>query len=100
MRKQQNESFEQWANSAREYEKNLAAKKIEQGQDPYIVLEEFAQRLLNKLLHPVYQQAQMDNKLDLDQEQDKRIYEETYLKNRKPVADQVDGNLFDNSREI
>ncbi len=96
MRKHKDENYEQWILSAQEYEQDLATKKLAQGQDPYSVMEEFAQRLIKKLLHPVYQQLQEENKTDVDAAQNKKIYEETYLKKTKPAADQVDGNLFDN----
>jgi glutamyl-tRNA reductase len=96
MRKHNDENYVEWILSAQEYEKDLAAKKLAQGQDPYSVMEEFSQRLIKKLLHPVYQQIQEENKIDIDTAQDRKIYEETYLKKTKPVADQVDGNLFDN----
>jgi hypothetical protein len=54
---------------------------------------------MEKALHPIFKTIRDNAKLNFDAEENRRSYEEKYLKNRTPVADHVDGNLFDNSEK-
>lgn len=95
MRPRENESYKDWVKRASMYEQGIAMQKIAEGHDPNIVLEDMSRRLMDKLLHPIYKEIQDSYKTDFDIEQSRRDYEEKYLNNRSPVADHVDGNLFD-----
>lgn len=99
MRPKEGESYESWLERARMYEHGVALQKIAQGEDPEKVLEEMSRRLVEKSLHPIYRAIQDSVISDFDPEESRKAYEEKYLKNRKPVADHVDGNLFDKTDE-
>jgi len=95
MKPKDGESYQDWIERARMYEHGVALQRIAQGQDPIKVMEDMSRRLMDKMLHPLYKAVSQSALTEFDAEQNRRNYEEHYLKNRKPVADHVDGNLFD-----
>ena len=55
-----------------------------------------ANRILEKLLHPLYGEIKAATAQNYDAEKSKSEYQEKYLKIRGgPVADQIDGEIFD-----
>lgn len=99
MKPKAGESYESWIERARLYEYGLAMQRIANCEDPDYVIQEMARRLMEKMLHPIYKEIRNASITDFDPEQDRRIYEERYLKNRALVPDQMDDNLFDNIEE-
>ena len=53
MRKDPNESMEQWAERVRKFELGYALQQIAKGQDINVVIEAMASRIQQKILHPV-----------------------------------------------
>ena len=53
MRQEENETYEQWLIRALIYEKHRALIDIAIGRDPNQVLEDFANRLTAKAIHPL-----------------------------------------------
>jgi glutamyl-tRNA reductase len=99
MSPKKDESFESWAERARLFETGWALQRIAKGDDPNIVLEDFARRLSEKIMHPLYKEIKDSIIQKFDPEKSRKDYEEKYLKNRQPVADHVDDELFDNSEK-
>jgi glutamyl-tRNA reductase len=95
MKPKEGESYEAWIERARMYEQGAAMQRIAKGDDPEKVLEDLSRRLMNKMLHPVLKSIRAMPGTPYDAEENRRSYEEKYLNNRSPVADHVDGNLFD-----
>jgi hypothetical protein len=50
---------------------------------------------VQKLLHPLYDEIRKSSNTTYDAEASRKDYYEKYLKNRDPVADHVEGQLFD-----
>lgn len=98
MRKRDEESYKSWADRVAMYEKGVALQKLAEGEPLEKVMEDMSRRITQKLLHPVIQVIKESNVKTYDIEASKKQYEESYLNIRKPVADHVDGNLFDNSK--
>jgi len=99
MKPREDESYESWIERARMYEHGVALQKIAQGEDLEQVMQEMSRRLMEKALHPIFKTIRDSAELNFDAKENRRSYEEKYLKNRAPVADHVDGNLFDNSEK-
>jgi glutamyl-tRNA reductase len=80
------------------YEKGVALQRIAEGEPLEKVMEDMSRRITQKLLHSVIKAVKDSSADSYSNEESKKQYEEAYLKNRVPVADHVDGNLFDNSK--
>jgi glutamyl-tRNA reductase len=88
------ESYESWVERVRMFEHGVALQDIAQGKDVDQVLERMSRRIMDKLLHPIYNSIRASIKTE-DQTISKKSYEEKYLKFNAPKADQVEGQLFD-----
>jgi glutamyl-tRNA reductase len=53
LKKDPNESMEQWADRVRKFELGYALQQIAKGQDVNLVMEAMAVRIQNKILHPI-----------------------------------------------
>lgn len=53
MRKNPNETMEDWAERVRRFELGYALQQIAKGQDINVVMEAMASRIQQKILHPV-----------------------------------------------
>lgn len=53
MKKDDNESLEEWAERVRIYELGHALQQVAKGQGVNVVMEAMAARMCNKVLHPV-----------------------------------------------
>jgi glutamyl-tRNA reductase len=96
MRPLPNESYEQWAERVNLFEKGRAMQRIAKGDDPEIVLEDMSRRIIDKLLHSIFTSIRESIKSDYDPAKNKAEYEKI-MQYHSPVADHVDGNLFDKS---
>lgn len=94
MRVREGESYESWCERVRMYEHGWAMQQIAEGKDPEKILEQMARRITDKLLHPIFTSLRNTSEV-YDVEAGRKAYEEKYLKNNAPKADQVDGQIFD-----
>jgi glutamyl-tRNA reductase len=53
LKKDPNESMEQWADRVRKFELGYALQQLAKGQDINLVMEAMAVRIQNKMLHPI-----------------------------------------------
>lgn len=90
------ESYDSWANRVAMYEKGVALQRLATGEPLEKVMEDMSKRITQKLLHPVMQEIKNSSVSTYDAEKSRKDYEDA-MKYHKPVADHVDGNLFDNS---
>ena len=96
MKKLERESYESWSNRVRMYEHGYAMQRMALGENVEKVLEDMANRILEKLLHPLYGEIKAATAQTYDAEKSKAEYQEKYLDIRGgPVADQIDGEIFD-----
>ena len=98
MRKNPDESYEAWADRAKMYEHGRALQRIAEGKPVEEVLEEMSRRLVQKLMHPIYDSIYNTAHVEYDIEASKKEYAEKYLNNQQPVADHVEGDIFDNRK--
>jgi glutamyl-tRNA reductase len=90
-----NESYEQWAQRVDMFERGRALQRIAQGESTELVMEEMGRRIMDKLLHPIFKALR---ETVTDTEYDPVKSREEYaakMRYHSPVADHVDGNLFD-----
>ncbi len=97
MKIREGESYEDWCNRVQMYEHGNAMMQIAQGKDIDQVMEQMSRRIVDKLMHPLYKEIKNSIVNTYDVEQCKQHYYDSFLKNRKPIADHVDGNTFDNT---
>ena len=97
MRKREDESYEAWCKRVEMYEHGWAMQRVAEGDPIEQVLEEMSRRLTQKLLHPIYDEIRKSSTAPYDAEAGRKEYEEKYLKDRAPVADHVEGQIFDKS---
>ena len=95
MRKREDETYEAWCKRVEMYEHGWAMQRIAEGDPIEQVLEEMSRRLTQKLLHPIYDEIRKASNTTYDADAGRKEYEEKYLKDRSPVADHVEGQLFD-----
>ena len=96
MRKNPDESYEAWADRAKMYEHGRALQRIAEGKPVEEVLEEMSRRLVQKLMHPIYDSIYNTVTTKIDMEASRKDYAEKYLNRQEPVADHVEGTIFDN----
>jgi glutamyl-tRNA reductase len=53
LKKDPNESMEQWADRVRKFELGYALQQLAKGQDINLVMEAMAVRIQSKMLHPI-----------------------------------------------
>lgn len=94
MRPHDGESYEQWIERVRIFEYGYALQQIAKGQDPIVVMEAMSARMMKKMLHPIMLAIKESTISNYDPVKSRLDYEEKYLKNRVPVADHVDGQIF------
>jgi len=93
MKYKEGESLESWAERVRKYEYGHALIKIANGEDPNEVMDRMSKNIQQKLLHPIYK-ALHNAPSKFDAEASRKHYEEI-MRDKGPVADQIEGNLFD-----
>ena len=95
MKMREGESYEDWCNRVQMYEHGWAMQRIAEGDSVEQVMEQMSKRIMQKLMHPIYSDIKNSVSKPYDLDQAKSEYAEKYLKNRTPVADHVDGQIFD-----
>ena len=83
------ESYQSWAERVRMFEHGRAMQRVAQGEDINVVMEDMARRIVDKMLHPIYQALHVVPEMDL--EESRRTYHET-MSRVGPKADHVDIN--------
>lgn len=83
MRKQKDETYQVWLERVNAQEYRIALNRISKGDDVELVVEEMSQRLLKKILHPLYE----------------NIVQSYYVDYNKKSSHINDG-FFDNNRKI
>ncbi|NBP00012.1 MAG: hypothetical protein EBU90_07750 [Proteobacteria bacterium] len=89
MKPQDIESLQLWLEEAREIELALAQNHLQQGKDPYEVLEKFSNRLVQKMLYPCFNLIKLNVVKDYDPQRSQREYKENYLDSVGPKSDHV-----------
>ena len=89
MRKNENESYENWLERIKLYEKGFALQRLAKGENIELVLEDFSKRLTNKIKHALFEMIKSNTSNNYDAEQSKKDYENIFLKNREFIADHV-----------
>ena len=89
MRKDKNETYQQWSERARIYEYGIALQKIAKGEDANIVLETMSKNLSTKLMHPYVKVLQESIESNYDPLESQKRYKENYLDKTKPIADHM-----------
>ena len=89
MRKNENESYEDWLERIDRFERGIALQRLAKGEDCDIVLEDFSKRLTNKIKHALFEIIKSNVSDNYDSEQSKKDYENSFLKNREFIADHV-----------
>lgn len=100
MRKLETETYQEWIERSRTYELEAAIKQLKRSENINDVMESLSQNLIKKIIHPLYKDLENNYYDSYNAETDKINYENNYLKNRIPVADHIDENIFDNSKDI
>jgi hypothetical protein len=77
------------------YEHGRSLQQIAEGEPIDKVLDEMSRRIMQKLLHPLYDEIRKTSNTSYDVAASRKDYEERYLKDHVPVADHVEGQLFD-----
>lgn len=98
VRRNDDESYEVWCKRVEMYEHGWAMQRIAEGVPVDQVLEKMSYRLLQKLMNPIYEQIRNTTHVEYDIEASKKEYAEKYLNNQQPVADHVEGDIFDNRK--
>ena len=89
MRKNENESYEDWLERIDQFERGVALQRLAKGEDRDIVLEDFSKRITNKIKHALFDVIKTNMVSNYDAEQSKKDYENIFLKNREFIADHV-----------
>jgi hypothetical protein len=95
VRKREDETYEAWCKRVEMYEHGCALQRIAEGDPIDTVLDEMSRRIMQKLLHPLYDEMRKSSYTIYDVAAGRKEYEEKYLKHNTPVADHVEGHLFD-----
>ncbi len=99
MKIKEGENYESWSERVRMYELGWALQRIAEGEPVEKVMDEMGKRVMQKLLHPIFKAIQSASVAEYDAEKSRKDYEEKYLKFRQPVADHVEGQIFDKDEE-
>ena len=89
MRKGENESYEDWFERIKLYERGLALQRLAKGEDADLVLEEFSKRITNKMKHALFEVIKNSITADFDIEKSRKDYENNFLNKRGLVADHI-----------
>ena len=58
LRSNPDESYESWVNRVEKHEIQIAAKRIEKGENIEMVVDEMSKNIIKKLLHPIFKNIQ------------------------------------------
>ena len=88
MRIQDGENYSEWLERVRLAELDLAKKALHNGSDINLVLEAMSERIVKKMLHPIFTDLR-NTQTPFDIQKHRSDYESA-MRNRKPVADHVE----------
>ena len=84
------ESFESWATRVKEFELDRARRRIANGEDVNLVLEETSRAITNKFLHPIINAIHdSTNNATYDNTASKQAYIDNYINKVGLKADHV-----------
>ena len=89
MRKNENESYEDWLERIDRFERGIALQRLAKGEDSDIVLEDFSKRITNKIKHALFEVIKNSMVDNFDVEKSRKDYENNFLSKREFVADHV-----------
>lgn len=93
MRPLPDEPYEDWCKRVAMYEHGSAMMQIAQGKDIDQVMESMSRRIMQKILHPIFQKINEASTSTYNAEESKARYKANYLdKNPQGVADHVESN--------
>ena len=90
MRKQTDETYEQWAERVQTYEYDLALAKIRKGVSIDEAMEWMSKNITQKMLHPIYESLRNIPADDAALALSKKHYEDTFINRVPKAADHVD----------
>ena len=93
-----NESYESWCKRVEMFEHGNAMMQLAQGRDVEKVMEEMSRRMMDKMMHPVYQAIRESSKNTYNSEESTARYKEKMAK-RGAIADHVTDETLDNPIE-
>ena len=80
------------------FEKGRALQRIARGEPIETVMDDMGRRIMEKLLHPIFKAIRESAVTEYDAVKSREEYYKK-MSYHAPVADHVDGQLFDNSKE-
>lgn len=89
MRPIQNELYEDWCQRSRQHELDRAIKLLNKDALVEEILDNMSQRLLNKLMDPLYEIILNEISVGYDTEKSQLEYKNSYLDKVDPVPDHV-----------
>ena len=89
MRKNENESYEDWLERIDRFERGVALQRLAKGEDCDIVLEDFSKRITNKIKHALFEVIKNSMVDNFDVEKSRKDYENNFLSKREFIADHV-----------
>jgi len=89
MRIKPGESMESWASRVEMFEKGKAMQRIASGDDPNEVMEEMSRRIMDKLLHPIFEVINKSINTKYDAVKSRQEYEKA-MHGVERAADHVD----------
>jgi len=89
MRPIQDELYENWCDRSRIFERNVAISRISQNENIKLVLEEMSNKLLSKMMHPLFEIIKEEIVNDYDPVKSREEYKRLYLDKVGPRADHV-----------
>lgn len=93
MRIEPEETYESWAKRVQMYEYGVALQQIALGKDFNQTLEQMAERISQKMLHPTIKTLR-DTKINEEEfAASKKSYEENYIKRYGPKADHISDDV-------
>lgn len=83
------ESMESWASRVEMFEKGRALQRIAKGDDPGEVMEDMSRRVMDKLLHPIFETISKSVNIEYDAVKSRQEYEAA-MRGVERAADHVD----------
>lgn len=81
--------MESWASRVEMFEKGRAMQRIASGDDPGEVMEDMSRRIMDKLLHPIFEAINSSSNTKYDAVKSRQEYENA-MRGVERAADHVD----------
>jgi sialic acid synthase SpsE len=89
MRRLEGETYADWVERVRLFEKGYALQRVAKGDDHETIVEEMSIRMMDKLMNPVYKAIRDSKVTNFDAEKSRQAYYDKYLSKHKPKSDHV-----------